>query len=73
MVTWSLTSTATVVSASPNTQLVKVRLAITTVVTCVSSTDAWPYTLTVSGSPLEGIPYFDVPAGWPFSPVPVEP
>jgi hypothetical protein len=57
----SLTSVAAGVSGSPNTQLIKVRLARSPVAAGVSSTYAWPYTLLVGGSPLQLIPYFDNP------------
>jgi hypothetical protein len=70
MTTWSLVSTATAISASPNTQLVKVRLALTAVAaTAVATPLAWLYVFVpVTGSPLQGNPYFNVPAGWPFTP-----
>ena len=57
----SLTSAALAVSSSPQTQLVKVRLAITTGAAAVTGADAWPYSLQVDGSPVEGIPYFRSP------------
>ena len=66
----ALTSAALGVASSPNTQLLLARLVMQPVASAVSSAAAWPYVqVPVTFSPLEGIPYFDVPAGWPFSPV----
>jgi hypothetical protein len=70
MTTWALVSTAAFVSASPNTQLIKVRLVMQPVASAVSSSAAWLYVqVPATFSPFAGILYFDVPAGWPFYPV----
>lgn len=63
MATWSLVSTATGVSASPNTQLVLARLAITTAALGTSSAYVWPYTLQLppNDGDVTANPYFDNP------------
>lgn len=72
MTTWSLVSAATGVSASPNTQLVLARLAVTTAALGTSSAYAWPYTLQLplNDGDVAANPYFDNPFTDPVLPRP---
>lgn len=69
---WSLVSSAGLAFSSPNTQLVLVRLAITTSAEGVGSSASWTYDLQLpaNGDDVTKYPYFDSPLPAPNLPGP---